>query len=237
MKDFYVYLKLKKWDEGTELDVDTIPLRATNISISTDKTIPDFSIPFAGAASGESLTIALDLGMSRKRVTIQGFINTMDIKRSHTGTGTPLVPISRTFTAHEIAQLISSSVDSTSLAPYQAVDELVILIPSYVGNDYNYRLPVNSSNPTQTSEADTPLMPFTYRARGDNTTNNKKDNKNMILSLAFPDSNATDTATYKADLEKIQGLKGYVSNFNFDLAADTVEISFNMEFVVAGVVV
>ena len=234
MRDYYVYLKLKKWDNGTALDVDTIPLRATSVSISTDKTIPDFSIPFAGAASGESLTVALDLGMSRKRVSISGFIVASDLKRTHTEAEDNI--LTRTFTAHEIAQLIASSVDSTSLATYQAVDELVFLIPSYVGNDYNYRDGVNTTNPEQTSEADTPLMPFTYRARGDSTTSNRKDNTNMILSQSFPDSTRTG-ANYRADLEAFQGLKGYVSNFGVDFAADSVELSFTMEFVVAGFVI
>lgn len=215
MREFYVYLKLQQFNSDTDLQVDTIPLRANSVSISTDKTIPDFPVPLSGLATGESVTLALDLGMSSKRVSISGFINTTSLKRSHTDSE------SRTFTAHEIAQLIASGVDSTGLAKYQAFDELVILIPSYVGSDYEYRSGVNLSNPTSTSEANTPLIPFSFKARGEA---NAKDNKNIVIANQFPDS---VTAT---------GLKGYVRSFSVDFAADTVELSFTMEFVVATVI-
>jgi len=215
MREFYVYLKLQQFNSDTDLQVDTIPLRANSVSISTDKTIPDFSVPFSGLTTGESTTLALDLGMSSKRVSISGFINATSLKRSHTDSE------SRTFTAHEIAQLIASGVDSTGLASYQAFDELVVLIPSYVGSDYEYRSGVNVLKPTSTSEADTPLIPFNFRARGGD---NEKDNKNIVFASQFPDS---VTAT---------GLKGYVRSFSVDFAADTVELSFSMEFVVATVI-
>jgi len=214
MREFYVYLKLKSFD-GTDLQLDTIPLRANSVSISTDKTIPDFPIPLSGLTTGESVTLALDLGMSSKRVSISGFINATPLKRSHTDSE------SRTFTAHEIAQLIASGVDSTGAAVNQALDELVVLIPSYVDSNYAYRSGVNTLKPTSTSEADTPLIPFTFRARG---SSNDKDNKYVPISFGFPD---TTTAT---------GLKGYIRSFSVDFAADTVELSFSMEFVVATVV-
>lgn len=215
MREFYVYLKLKEFNSETDLQVDTIPLRANSVSISTDKTIPDFPIPLSGLATGESTTLALDLGMSSKRVSISGFINATSLKRSHSNSE------SKTFTAHEISQLIASGVDSTGLASFQAFDELVILIPSYVDSNYAYRSGVNTSKPTSTSESDTPLIPFSFKARG---SDNEKDNKNIFVAGAFPDST---TAT---------GLKGYVRSFSVDFAADTTELSFNMEFVVANVI-
>jgi hypothetical protein len=215
MREFYVYLKLQQFNSDTDLQVDTIPLRATSVSISTDKTIPDFAVPFSGLATGESTTLALDLGMSSKTVQISGFINATTLKRSHTGSS------ARVFTPHEIAQIIAAGVDSTGLAKYQAFDELVVLIPSYVGSDYNYRAGVNASNPTSTSEADTPLIPFNFTARGDS---NQKDNKNVVFASSFPDST---TAT---------GMKGYVRSFSVDFAAETVELSFTMQFVVATVI-
>ena len=66
MSDFYVYLKFKNF-KGTDISINTIPLRATSVSISVDKTIPAFPIPLSGLATGESVTAALDLGMSNKK--------------------------------------------------------------------------------------------------------------------------------------------------------------------------
>ena len=69
----YCYLKLQK-HTGTNSLIDTIPLRVTSVGVSTDKAIPAFPIPLSGLATGESTTIALDLGMSNKRISLTGFI-------------------------------------------------------------------------------------------------------------------------------------------------------------------
>ena len=100
------------------------------------KSIPTFNIPFSGLVRGESETLALDFGTATKTVSIQGVILDTELRRSHT-VDSGGSPVSLSFTKHEIAQLIASYVDSTAAAEYQSLDELIILIPSKVDENYN----------------------------------------------------------------------------------------------------
>ena len=215
MSDFYVYLKLKNYD-GTDISINTFPLRATSVSISVDKTIPAFPIPLSGLATGESITAALDLGMSNKRISVSGFIldTTLKKKFGKTSQQSSETVTNVLLTSHEIAQIIASSVDSTGVAVNQAVDEIVILIPSNVDSNFVDR------DATDGIGARGDLIPFNFRARGDA---NSKDNRNVPIRNKFPDSR-TDT-----------GMRGYIASFNHTLSAETTEIEFQLEFVVAAV--
>lgn len=195
-----VYLKIAK-HSGSNATIDTIPLNVTTVSVSVDKQIPAFPIPLSGLATGESQTAALDLGMSSKRISLSGFITETTIRRTHKETGGTADTL--TFTPQEVAQLIASGVDSTGLAEYQAINELVILIPSKVDENY-----------VQVSERNIPLS---FRARG---SPNELDNTGVSSSLSFP----TPTSG---------GLKGFIQQFGFELSGESVDISFNLEFVVA----
>jgi|8_EtaG_2_1085327.scaffolds.fasta_scaffold21263_2 hypothetical protein len=216
-REFYAYLKLKNF-KGTDLEVDTIPLRLTSVGISVDKTIPAFPLPLSGLATGESTTLALDLGMSNKRMNLSGFIVSSRLKRSHTTDGGAAKSLF--FSAHEIAQMIASGVDSTGLAKYQAFDELVILMPSFVDSNYAYRTGIDTTNPHLTTEDNIPLIPFTFKSRG---AANSKDNTFVALRSAFPDL-LTDS-----------GVKGFIASFSPTLSAESVEIEFSMDFQVATV--
>ena len=147
--DYFVYLKLQK-HSGSSASIDTIPLRVNNIQFSVDKQIPAI-VFLSGLATGESATVALDLGMSNKRISLSGFITETPIQRSHTKTGS--TPTTLNFTAHELAQLIASGVDSTGIASYQAVNELVILMDSKVDENYVDR-------------GSTKRIPLTFTSRG-----------------------------------------------------------------------
>ena len=204
MPDYYAYLKLKK-HSGNSATIDTIPLRVTSADVSVDKQVPDIPLPFGGLGTGESLNVALDLGMSRKSVNLQGFIVDTEIRRSHTpASGTPTTLV---FTAQEVAQMIASGVDSTGLASYQAINELVVLMDSKVDENYAAR-------------ASTVQIPLTFKSRGAAL---EKDNTNLILPSPFPTSSSST------------GLTGYISNFSFTLSAETVEVSFSMTFTIASV--
>ena len=218
--DFYVYLKLQNYS-GTDIHVDTIPLRVLSIGVSVDKSIPVFNIPFSGLATAESSTLALDLGTSNKRISLTGVIVETDIKRSHTKTGGTETTLK--FTVQEVAQLIASGVDSTGLAKYQAFNELVFLIPSYVNENYVDRgkLADNPSDPSASSLANGTLstnIPFTFASRG---SANSKDNTNVILPNSFPTSSTSE------------GLKGFVSSFNPTFSGEAIQIDFSLEFTVA----
>lgn len=204
-REFYVYLKLQNYT-GTDITIDTIPLRATSVGVTVQKSIPSFDVPFSGFATGESVTYALDIGNSNKKIDIQGFIVNDKLKRSHTKDGSDNVE-ELTFHAMEIAQMIASGVDASGRAKYQAFDELVVLTDSLIDENYDAR---SSST----------LIPLSFRARG---SSGELDNKGVPLASDFP---TTSTS---------QGLRGYVDNFSYTLEAETVEVAFQMSFTVANV--
>tara|TARA_R100000426_G_scaffold3761_1_gene6115 strand:+ start:1653 stop:2288 length:636 start_codon:yes stop_codon:yes gene_type:complete len=206
----YVYLKLQKFS-GSDLTVDTIPLKITSAAFSVDKNIPNFTIPFGGIGLGQSRTIALDTGKAERRLSLTGFIVDDTLKRSHTRidpNDSASAVKSLEFTAQEIAQLIASGVDATGINEYQAFQEITILMDSKVDKDYNQR-------------ASTTQIPFTFKARGGA---GELDNQGAFLAKDNFPTSLTST-----------GLKGFVSSFSFTLAAETVEIEFSMEFTIADV--
>tara|TARA_R110001592_G_scaffold221467_4_gene476275 strand:+ start:2558 stop:3166 length:609 start_codon:yes stop_codon:yes gene_type:complete len=198
----FVYLKTKA-NEGS-LTQNVIPLKVTNISISTDKQIPALPVPLSGLTFGEATTAALDLGMSSKSITLQGFIMEQSITKVGKAAGHDKGAL--TYTAHEIAQMISSGVDSTGAAEHQAFDELVFLIPSKVDETF-----------TQVTERN---IPWTFSSRGGA---NELDNYLVPIPSGFPTSSTSN------------GVKGFIRQFGCDFTSDTVEVSFNMQFEVATV--
>tara|TARA_R100001510_G_scaffold53629_1_gene55410 strand:- start:2733 stop:3347 length:615 start_codon:yes stop_codon:yes gene_type:complete len=200
----YVYLKLQK-HSGSSATIDTIPLKVNSVSVSVDKTIPAIPIPLSGLATGESTTVALDLGMSNKRISLNGIIVDTEIRRSHTKSGGSATNL--TFTAQEVAQMIASGVDSTGLASYQAINQLVVLIDSKVDENY-------------TARASTVQIPLTFRARGNAL---EKDNTNVVGSFSFPTSSTS------------KGLSGFIQSFSYEMTGESIDVSFSLEFVVANV--
>ena len=196
-----VYLKLQSHSSSDALTTNVVELLTTSVSISVSKTIPSFAVPLSGVATGESITAALDLGMSQKTISVQGIILDQVIRKTHTDGGDP---ISRVFTAHEVAQMIASGVDSTGFAKNQAFNELVVLMPSTVDKDYN-----------QVAERQ---IPFTWKSRGGAL---KQDNSRVPLPFPFPHSETDD------------GLKGFIRSFGFSFNSENRFIDFTLEFQVA----
>jgi len=208
MPDYYVYLKTgAHGGSGDGSDTNTIPLRAVSVSIATNKTIPSIPLPI-GALTGESVTAALDLGMSSKSISVSGFIIDTEIKRHDTTVK---------MTAHEIAQLLHSSVDSTGLAKHQALTELVFLMPSFVNENYVDRGKAADATVSENGTVSVNI-PWTFRARGGR---NLLDNKLVFGSLPFPEN------------ENSTGVTGFVRSFTSNITADTIEIEFSLDFEVA----
>lgn len=202
----YVYLKTQN-NSGSDLTKNVIPLNVTSVSVSVSKTIPSFPVPLSGIATGESITAALDLGMADKSVSIQGIILDTLITKTINKTD-----ITRKYSAHEVAQMIASGVDSTSLAKSQAFSELVILYPSLVDDDHAYRAGLSDSS----TREDGTNIPFNFASRGDN---GKGDNEGVPAKIStYPDAQ-TDT-----------GLTGFIRSFSFDINSESYEISFSLEF-------
>ena len=230
----YVYLKLQSNTDNSD-SVNVIPLKANSVSISVSKTIPSFAIPLSGVATGESITAALDLGMAQKTISVQGIILDETITKTIDGSPKPLK-----FTAHEIAQMIASGVDSTGFAKNQAINELIVKIPSLVASDYNYigtcsnsaylnktDCEANSGTWTVTVDGNSTRengrnIPFTFASRG---SNDELDNLGVPAKISsFPDKD-TDT-----------GLTGFIRSFSCDLSGEAYELSFSLEFETAIIV-
>jgi len=205
----YVYLKTQSFT-GSNLSQNTIPLNVTAASVSVSKTIPAFPIPLSGVATGESITTAFDLGMASKSINLSGFIQDAIITKTFGGGANAITTETHEFTAQEIAQMIASGVDSTGFAQKQAFSELVVLIPSNVDSNYQQRSTLGT------------LIPLTFASRG---ARNEKDNEGVPLPLsAFPDS-STDT-----------GLTGFIRSFSFNLEAESIDVSFSLDFEIATVI-
>jgi len=210
----FVYLKTKA--NSGSLTKNVIPLKVTSISISTDKTIPALPVPISGLTFGEATTAALDAGMSSKQVSIQGFILPQTITKEGAG-GHDKGALK--YTAHEIAQMIASGVDSTGVAQHQAFDELVFLIPSTVNENFVDRGKAADATVTENGTLEVNI-PFSFASRG---AANELDNYRVPFPNDFPTS------------ETSEGIKGFIRQFGCDFTSDTVEVSFNMTFEVATV--
>jgi len=210
-----VYLKLQRHSSGDGLNINVIELLTTQVSISVSKTIPAFEVPLSGVATGESITAALDIGMAQKTISLQGVILDQMVSKTHTDGGEPNTSY---FTAHEIAQMIASGVDSTGFAKNQSFNELVVLIPSFVDSNYNQRTGLKSSSTIVegNDREEGTLVPFNFASRG---SNNALDNLGVSAKISsFPDTE-TDT-----------GLTGFIRTFSCDISAETFELSFSLEF-------
>lgn len=200
-----VFLKLNAFN-GDNNQIDTIPLKVTSIGVDVSRTVPALPVPLSSIARGQSETIAVDLGMASKTISLQGIITSGRIRRSHTGTSPNYTAID--MTAQELAQLIASGVDSSGLAHYQNFNELVFLIESNINENYTERNSVAK-------------IPFTFASRGSAL---EKDNERVPLPADFPtDQNST-------------GLTGFIENFNFNLESEQpIEVGFSMSFRVANI--
>ena len=215
-----VFIKLKEFSGGiSDIHIDTIPLKVVSASVSVNKTIPNLNLPLAGLATGESTNLALDLGMSDKSVSLNGYILDAELARSHTTDGANNAKTLK-FTAMEIAQLIASGVDSTGLANYQGFDELLLFTESFVNENYEDRGQANDPNITELGTLSA-IVPLTFTSRGEKNT---KDNTNVFRPFTYPTANS------------VSGLRGYISSFSYTLAAETVEVEFSMEFAISKVI-
>jgi len=201
-----VFLKINAHNSAVGNQVDTIPLKCISVGVDVSRTVPALPVPLSSIARGQSETIAVDLGMAAKSISLSGVITSATIRRSHTKSSGTFTPIN--MTAEELAQIIASGVDSSGLAHYQNFNELVFLIESNIDENYVERNAVER-------------IPFTFASRGSAL---EKDNERVPLPADFPtDHNST-------------GLTGFIENFNFSIEAEQpTQITFSMSFRVANI--
>jgi len=211
--DHFVFLNFKSRNSvDTENDWRTnrIALKVETLDISTNRTVPSFPLPFSGAITGESTTLAIDMGMATKSISLSGIITEQTIiKRDDND-----VVYSRFMTAYEVAQLIHASVDSSFLQTQQNIGELIIFMPSRVAHNYNYHADVTSDTPVESC----PLVPWTWASRS-------VDQELTVGANDFPDpiSNTTE----------VDGVQGFIQSFGTNIVGGQPFISFTMSFEIA----
>lgn len=222
-----------------------IMLKCDQISITTNRQVAPIPVPFSGAVTGEAQTLAIDLGIASKTISLGGVITDQVIIKNLSNVDTP---VSVHMTAFEVGQLIHSSVDSSFLQKHQNISELVILMPSRVNRYYRYHNGVSETTP----HSDLPLIPFSYKSRevlvntgqrktdaggadwestflaasAENTDIKLGDNFFALATGQFPDP--SDTV--------IRALAGFIDNFSTQIIPGQPFITFSLNFTVATVI-
>jgi len=206
--------------ETTEspLHQNRIGLLVNSISISTNKQSLAFPVPFSGVVTGESTTLALDMGLATKTITLQGVIKDQQIvKKNKSGEKSVVL------TGYEIAQLIHSYVDSSFLHEDQNLTKLIILYPSRADTNFDYRTKANGDTHENTELPDLPLIPFHWGNR-DFDIPSIDGTKLDWGTTPFPDALLSTN-------NEIAGVTGFINDFSCDWAGDQVpSITFSLTF-------
>lgn len=197
---------------GESISENRIGLLCQTVDITTNKQSLSFPIPFSGIISGESKTIAIDLGLATKTVSLTGTIVDQYITKNDSKGVLEEVKLS----AYEIAQLLHSYVDSSFLHEDQNFSKLIILIPSRV--DANFVQRTSPSNAATADLTELPLSPFTWHNRAYDVP------RYSIGAEEFP----LDLETVSDELE---GITGYIDTFSTSFSGTEVpQVTFSMSF-------
>tara|TARA_R100001015_G_C4610888_1_gene166287 strand:- start:599 stop:1348 length:750 start_codon:yes stop_codon:yes gene_type:complete len=231
--DFKVFLELARRaqvDDGTARAVNRIPLFVREIQVSTQKTVPTLPIPFAAVATGASETLAFDMGISTKTLSLSGVLLDQTISKD-TQEGGSSSRKDRILSCFELAQLIHSYVDSSQAQEDQNLNKLIILIPSRVDTNFDYH-----DGTTETKDLDQlPLIPFTfdnrrYDERFKRQINQQIENLTGVSDLVS--LTAVSAFTDISDLDEIPGMSGFIQSFDTTFSGEqpnSVEFSLNFE--------
>jgi len=213
--NYRVFLELQRRNEFGSGKENRISLLATDVTISTNKTVMNIGVPFSGAIRGESLNLAMDIGMAQKTISIQGILIEQEIIKKKDPQEEPKV---RKFTSFELAQLIHSYVDASTFQDDQNLNKVVILIPSRVNHEFNYH---NSDAETQDiSELD--LIPFSWK--------NREYDNDFTAGVSGGKSYFTPTSTTKTD-EVSLGITGFIRSFSTTISGQEFpSVQFQLEF-------
>ena len=133
-----VMLELSRRNEiGSDAVTNRIPLHITDVSINTNKTVPNMGVPLSGAVRGESLNLAFDMGLSQKTVSLTGVLLEQNIvKQSKDGDANKK---NVTLPSFELMQLLHSYVASSSLQDDHNINKILFFYPSKVTNTFDQR--------------------------------------------------------------------------------------------------
>ena len=232
--NFSVFLELQRRNEiGGDRAVNRIPLFVTEIGINTSKTVPTLPVPFASMATGKSETLAFDMGIANKAISLTGTLLNQRISKD-TGEGSDSAK-ERILTPFEMAQLIHSYVDSSAAQDDQSMNKLIILMPSRIDTNFNYHTTDDETN----DMSDLPLIPFTYENR--RYDERFKRAANDFIDSTTGVSDLIDISPLSAfsdvsDVDEITGMSGFIRSFNTTFAGEQANaVPFTLEFEVAKV--
>ena len=212
--NFKVYLELSRRAEvGGNSSVNRIPLFVDNISINTSKTVANIGVPFSGAIRGEATSLAFDMGMAQKTISLSGYLLGQTIQKEKDSGNVKSVNL----TSYELAQLIHSYVDSSSFQRDQNLNKLVILMPSRADHNFDY----HDSDATNATKDISELqeITFTWKNRGyDNDFATIGSNKKYFT----PYDNTENSSI---------GIGGFIRSFGTTFSgADFPSVPFTLEF-------
>ena len=235
--DFKVFLELARRaqvNDGTARAVNRIPLFVREIQVNTQKTVPTIPIPFAAVATGASETLAFDMGISTKTLSLSGVLLDQTISKDTQETGSSRKD--RILSCFELAQLIHSYVDSSQAQEDQTLNKLIILIPSRVDTNFDYH-----DATTETKDLDQlPLIPFTfdnrrYDERFKRQINQQIENLTGVSDLVS--LTAISAFTDISELDEIPGMSGFIQSFDTTFSGEQPNsVEFNLNFEVATVI-
>jgi hypothetical protein len=243
-----VYLQLSSRSDTDNDATNRIALKCESVAMNTGKNVLAFPIPGSGFLTGESTSLALDLGMATKTISLSGIItdqiiykqfdkDAIDEERQFAAGTYPFYASASGFvqvrmTAQEVAQLIHSYTDSSFLQQHQNLNELLILFPSFIGKDYLYHtdLGITASSAQADVDAlnveDAPLLAFNYGVRETGKDGNELDGSGTVISTSKIGSKYTGTGDAK-------GVKGFIRSFNSTMEGGNPFVAFTLEFEVA----
>jgi hypothetical protein len=226
--NYRVFLELQRRNEFGSGKENRISLLATDVTISTNKTVMNIGVPFSGAVRGESLNLAMDIGMAQKTISIQGILIEQEITKRKDPQEKPKV---RKFTSFELAQLIHSYVDASTFQDDQNLNKVVILIPSRVNHEFNYH---NSDAETKDiSELD--LIPFSWKNReyDNDFTAGVSGGKSYFTPITITDEDGDLEVDENNQLINTTtlGITGFIRSFSTTISGQEFpSVQFQLEF-------
>jgi len=218
-----VFLELARRSDtsGKNTHINRIPLYATEVSFSANKTVPNIGIPFSGAIRGESTNLAFDMGLTQKTISIQGVLLDQTIFKDNDSGISAHGEDGVKLTAFELAQLIHSYVDGSSFQDDQNLNKLLIFYPSRVDNNFNYRDGVDADTPIDSSAL--AQIPWNWKNRA-------YDNTFTIMSGNTTDSPSTAFDSKSRTAEHM-GCEGFIRSFSATFSgAEYPSVTFTLEF-------
>ena len=219
--NYRVFLELQRRSEFGSGQENRISLLATDVTVATNKTVLNLGVPFSGAVRGESLNLAMDVGMAQKTVSVSGFLVEQTITKKKDEDGEPT---SVKLTSFELAQLIHSYADASSFQNDQNINRLVVLIPSRVNHNFEYH-----TSDTETDDiADLPLISWSWKNREYDNSFTSGVSGGTKYFQPYESTN-TDAATL--------GISGFIRSFSTTVSGQEFPaVQFQLEFEEAMVV-